>query len=701
MDTGPHKTRQQFINIIMVLLWTVLWVKIGIIQFVRHESLYVRALDQHTESVTLSAHRGFILDRNGIRLAESVPSATYSIRPEEIKNLDKTAYAISAAMGMSLKSVKKILTSNKTFIYLVRQADMSLSEELDNISVGGLNKLSEFKRYYPHGPVGAQVLGYTDIDGRGIEGCEFYADKELSGRDGLSKVFKDANQRAVQSLDEPEIEPHNGLDVVLTIDFRIQEITDEAIEECINSTKARWGGVLVLNTGTGEILAMSNAPRFNPNDTAYFDPKSFDPNNRRNRLVTDMIEPGSTFKIVTFVEALESGFIHEDELIDCENGKLKIGRNTINDTHKLSIVPVTDVFSHSSNIGTIKIAEKIGKQKLYERARLMGFGTVTGIDFPNETAGLLPNPRKWSKLSLPTISFGQGVAVSSLQIAGAYAAVANGGLLLRPHLIKEVISEDGRPGCKVDKQIIRRVMSEQTAERILALLHEVIESGTGQSAALPNVRIAGKTGTAQRIKENGKGYEPNKYISSFVGFVSDRDPKILCLVIIDSPEGLYYGSQVAAPVFKKIMNRIFNMGNGPWSPMIAKTGKEHHSKKNTLPSLKGMNVRTAVNKLRKLGFNSSVVGDSTVVVKQIPFAGAALNESSDIILYSDTIIAEKNNQIKMPDLKGKTIREAVQDLVHTNLEVTVNGSGIVYEQEPFAGVLVDHGTKCIIECKKR
>ncbi|MBA7588124.1 Stage V sporulation protein D [subsurface metagenome] len=412
-----------------------------------------------------------------------------------------------------------------------------------------------------------------------------------------------------------------------------------------------------------------------------------------------MLEPGSTFKVVAFAEALESGLVHEDDMIDCENRQYRVAGKTFHDDHELGIVPVRDVLIHSSNIGTLKIAAKIGKFKLYERARMMGFGSVTGIDFPSETTGDIPNPRGWNKLSLPTISFGQGVAVSPLQIALSYASIANGGLLLRPRVIKEVTGKDGRSGRTYEKQVIRRSMTEETAGRLEELLFQTVEEGTGKLAAIPNVRIAGKTGTAQRIREGFKGYDKYQYISSFVGFISDRDPKIVCLVMIDSPRGGYYGSQIAAPVFKRIINRALNIGKGPWTRMIAE--KKNTPQSGVLPNLKGVKMSSAVEKLQKLGFTSSVVGDSTLVAQQFPIAGVTLNEGSDITLFSNIRTTEKVSTIKVPDLKGKAMRDAVQHLVQANLEVRINGSGVVKKQTPRAGTLVKLGAVCVIDCGKR
>ena len=443
MQIGQQATRQKFILCLIAALWLALWLKTGDLQFLNHERFSKRAQNQYMRPMKVDACRGTILDRNGVKLAESIPAYSYGLNPKKIKNAVDISNKLSCCLGVAPEILAASFESQKGFFWVSRQSNIAVSEKIDSLGIAGLEKVAEFKRYYPLGKTGAQVIGYTDIDGSGIEGCEFFFEKELSGRDGKTTVFRDGKGRSSESLDKPVIETQNGLDIVLTIDSKIQEVADEELDSLLTRTKARWAGAIVMNTSNGEILAMSNAPLFDPNDPASFDSKSLNPAFRRNRLVTDMLEPGSTFKIGAFSEALESGTIDENTMINCENGKMYLAGHTINDTHRLGVVPAKEVLIESSNIGTVKIAEMIGKQRLYTRLRMLGFGVVTGSDFPNETSGNLPNPNTWSKLSLPTISFGQGVAVSPLQLSAAYASVANGGLLVRPHIIKEIKGKNG------------------------------------------------------------------------------------------------------------------------------------------------------------------------------------------------------------------------------------------------------------------
>ncbi len=710
MQSGPHITRQKFVVVVMTAMWMALVVNTGIIQILHHDRLSRKAVSQSTESVTLKAERGSITDRNGAQLAVTLNSASYGVWPRKVKHPETAARAISDAANIDFRQVLAALTSEKKYIYLLRHADLETMRKMDavldslndptRVKVKAFDRVAEQKRCYPLGKVGSHVVGYTDVDSRGIEGLEKFFDRELSGRDGRSLQLRDAMQRTDRFLSEEVVEARDGLDLHLTIDWRIQEIAEEELEAAVDSSKARHGGLIILDSGTGEILAMANAPRFDPNDPASFN--KLDPNYRRNRLVTDMLEPGSTFKIVTFAEALETGIIDEQTPIDCMGGRYRYGNHTINDSHELNVVPAEEVLIHSSNIGTVKIAEMFGKMRLYERSRMFGFGEVTGSDFPNETRGMLPNPRTWSNLSLPTISYGQGVAVSPLQLAAAYAAIANGGELLAPRVIRDITDREGRVIRAPEVQRIRRVMSEKTAARLAEILCRVVESGTGRTAAVPGIRIAGKTGTAQRIEEGSRGYAGGKYVASFVGFVADRDPRLVCLVMIDSPVGVYYGSQVAGPVFRNVMNRVVNMGRSP----LAKAPSPPASLPATaavsmLPDVNRMPVYQAMQKLRAAGFAPRVVGDPTIVTRQFPLAGTELKRGASVTLYTNSYTASRGDSVAVPDLTGKSLREAVADLVQYNLKVKVTGSGIVRSQVPGPGTFVTYGSVCEILCGKR
>lgn len=689
-------------------MWVLLAVNTGIIQFLDHDQLARTAAKQSTQAMTLKAARGTISDRNGEPMAVTMASASYAVWPRKIRDKATAARVISAASGIDLGKLRSILNADTGHVYLLRHADRETMQKMDaaldsidnplRVKKRAFERTAEQRRRYPLGKIGSHVIGYTDVDCRGIEGLEKFFNRELAGSDGRSLQLRDAKLRTDRFLSEPVVQAQDGLNMRLTIDWRIQEIAEEELEAQVEKSQAKYGGIIILDSATGEILAMANAPRFDPNDPASFN--KLDPNYRRNRLVTDMIEPGSTFKVITFAEAFETGVVDEDDLIDCHNGAMKVGSNTVHDSHKLGVVTAAEVLIHSSNIGTTEIALRFGKMRLYERARMFGFGEVTGSDFPNETKGMLPNPRTWSNFSLPTISYGQGVAVSPLQLAAAYGAIANGGELLSPRIIRDFTGRDGHVVRNSEVRKIRRVMSKETANRLTNVLCRAVEEGTGENAAIPGIRVAGKTGTAQRIIEGGRGYAKGQYVASFAGFISDREPRLVCVVIVDSPsEGSYYGAQVASPVFRNVVNRILNMGNSPVAAAPSKTPVV--SALASLPDVCRMPVAAAARRLQTAGFTARVIGDPTTVARQFPLPGTALKRGAAVTLYTNSFTASRGDSIAVPNLTGKSLREAVADLVQSNLKVKVAGSGIVNTQTPPPGTLVACGSVCELICGKR
>jgi cell division protein FtsI/penicillin-binding protein 2 len=699
VQTGTHVKRQKVIIAFVILMWVAMAVKIGAIQILDHDQLSKRAQSQRSADINVTGARGEIFDRNGEELAVNRNSASYALRYKEGMNAEKVASVLCPVTGIDPLKIKGMIESKKNFQWFIRQASPEMMSKIDSLKVNYVEKTPEVRRVYPLGKIASQLLGWTDIDGKGIDGCEFFLDDNLAGRSGRISIQRDGKKK-VTSLDKDLITPQDGLDIVLTIDWRIQEIAEEELEAGVLKFNAESGGAIVIDSQTGEILAMANAPRFDANDPASFGPNGVNPKFRKNRLITDMIEPGSTFKIVAFTQALEDGTIKESDMINCENGKYRIGRHTIKDSHPLGIVPAEEVLIESSNIGTLKIADMLGKKKLYERARMMGFGEVTGFDLPNESPGDLPNPSVWSNLSLPTISFGQGVAVSPLQVSIAYSAIANGGNLMAPRIIKEIKGNSERPGRISSPKIIRRAMTKETADRMVEILSKVVEMGTGKSAEIANVRIAGKTGTAQRVIEGVRGYAEGQYTSSFIGFLVDRNPRLVCLVMVDNPVGTHYGSQVAAPIFRNIMNRIINMGDSPVKGgNIADSAHRPPSAAIIVPDVKGASIRDTIARMSTMGFKTVVIGDTTMVGKQFPLPGAQVAVGSTVTLYGNTV-RSKTGGVEVPNLEGSTLREAVQSLVQMNLKAKVRGSGTVELQDPPAGTVVSFGSVCTIICGK-
>jgi cell division protein FtsI (penicillin-binding protein 3) len=403
----------------------------------------------------------------------------------------------------------------------------------------------------------AQTLGFTNIDDHGIEGIEFYYDAHLRGPTSKFTVLKDALGRGFDA-EKRRVSKFRGNNLILTIDSTIQYIAEKALEEAVTEFSAKSGMAIIMAPKTGAILAMAHFPFFNPNAFNGFDKKLW-----RNRTITDPFEPGSTMKIFSAAAALESGNAFPNSIFYCENGAYKIGQEVVHDTRPYGWLSLQQIIKHSSNIGAVKVSEITGPESLYKTLRDFGFGSKTGIDCPGETSGSLSPFKQWAKIDAGTISFGQGISVSALQLASAASAIANEGLLMKPYIVQAITDQNGRLLKSFEPRIARRVVSEKTARTLVRIMQTVItKGGTGVKAAIEGYSVCGKTGTAQKIDEKGE-YSDGKFISSFVGFAPAEKSEVAILVVIDEPQDQHYGSIVAAPVFKKIAHKILSYMNIP------------------------------------------------------------------------------------------------------------------------------------------
>ncbi|RKY70800.1 MAG: hypothetical protein DRP97_03085, partial [Candidatus Latescibacterota bacterium] len=504
--------------------------------------------------VALEARRGEIFDAEGTRLATNLSAYSYYVSaPSEVRRPAEVAERFARIGGEPRSEILSRLSRGCSFTWLLRKADDRTDQEIRKWNLKGVHTLMETTRHYPFGALAGQVLGYTNVDNKGIEGLELGLDEDLHGKPGWMAFRVDARGRRFAEINNPVQDPRDGDRVLLTLSAPIQEIVEEELSDAVARFSARSGQAVLMDPRTGAILAMANAPSCDPNHpgkTAVW--------TRKNRTITDCYEPGSIFKIVAVTAALEEGIKRPEDRIFCENGKFKVAGRTIRDAHKYGWLTLQEVLEYSSNIGTIKVAQELGPRLLYQYGRAFGFGYQTGINLPGEVKGTFRPPAKWSGLSLATIAMGQEVSVTALQMATAYGAIANGGVLMRPWIVRAVKDAHGKTVRESKPQAIRRVMSPETARTLTEFLLGAVERGTGVNAQLEGVHVAGKTGTAQKAIEGGRGYAPGQYVSSFVGFLPAEDPKIVCLVSVDTPRGVYYGSQVAAPAFKRIMDRVLS-----------------------------------------------------------------------------------------------------------------------------------------------
>ncbi|MBU2522219.1 MAG: penicillin-binding protein 2 [Proteobacteria bacterium] len=516
-----------------------------------------KAANQYERSLILPGERGTIYDANHREMALSIDVASIVAYPANIEDPAATSEALNRALQIDVNLLKQRLTSDRSFAWVKRKVTPKEVKDVKALGLKGIDFMPEHQRFYPNKTLAAQALGFSGIDGHGLEGIEYYYDSYLKGSTCRVRVLKDALKRGFDA--EKNVIPDcSGNNLILTINYNIQYLAERALEEASVKFNAKSGMAIVMSPKTGAILAMAHYPFLNPNSFG-----DFDQNLWRNRSITDLFEPGSTMKIFSACAAIEFGGCSPDSIFFCENGKYRIGKNVVRDTHPHGWLSLQQIIKFSSNIGSIKVGEIIGPEYLYKTFRSFGFGEKTGIDCPGETSGGLSHYNRWSKIDAGTISFGQGVAVSALQLITAASAIANDGVLMAPYIVQAITDQNGRLIKSSSPREVRRVVSIETARAVKKMMGSVTtEGGTGVNAALKGYSVCGKTGTAQKIDEKGT-YSDEKYIASFLGFIPAEDPEIAILVVIDEPQGNHFGSIVAAPAFKRIAHETVNYMNIP------------------------------------------------------------------------------------------------------------------------------------------
>ncbi len=693
-----HLTRLKVAIVFGFLFWLLLLARISIIQLGSGREYADRAKKSTLRRETLHAERGRILDRDRKELAINLSVPSFAIDPSDVDNPGRIVRRFTSVLGRPKGFAKRDL-EEKSFLWLARKVSAETAEKIKSWNLKGIMERRETKRDYPFGSLAGQLLGYTDPDNRGIEGIEFGFDDILRGSPGWQIIQVDARGRKIHGIDFPSIAPQDGSDLVLTICAEYQMVLEEEIARVIENSSAESGIGIIMNPKTGEILAMANIPEFDPN--RYSD---YSPSIRRNRAVTDAYEPGSTFKIVASSAALELGTKSSEDSIFCENGSVNVAGCTIRDAHSYGWLTFREAIEHSSNIGIIKTALEISPDVLYRYIRDFGFGSETGIELLGESKGIVRHPSEWSGRSLATISMGQEISVTPLQLAVAYSAVANGGILTRPQIIKAVVGPDGRTARSFYKQVIRRVISKTTADTLTSFLVGVVENGTGVNARIDGIPIAGKTGTAEKPNPNGGGYLKGHFVSSFVGFLPSYDPELLCLIIVDSRGKFHFGSEVAAPVFKKVVSRILNLRGTLTGWSVAKDldnkGCDRDSAYVKVPEVRRLARRTAIEILKRGGLKAKVRGEGDIVVAQSILPRKSVPTGTVVkVTCSDTMPDEAAQTFTVPSVIGMSLREAIGLLAIRGVEPRVDGSGVVRNQSLKPGSRVKKGAVCFLSAK--
>ena len=568
-EHGSLKVRLILISILFALFAVGLAGRLFYLQVAMHEDLVLRSEKQYQRTVNIRYGRGSIFDRNMNELATNIDVESVYATPHEVLGKKQAARTIASALNLNQKSVYEKLRLDRHFVWLKRKAAPTEVARLRNSSLSGVNFISEDKRFYPKRELASGAIGFVGIDNQGLAGIEHQFQSTLKGNTVRTVMEKDARGRPIRFGKGVGDQVWGNRSVVLTLDEVIQFFTEHHLKNQVEKYQAKSGIAVVMNPNTGEIYALANIPQYNPNSYSIYQPQRW-----RNYAVSNAYEPGSIFKPIVAAAVIDSGAALPDDMFFCENGKFGIetrnGEATFGeaDNHKFGWLTLQNIIVQSSNIGSIKIAQQLGQRSFYDYIRKFGFGQKSGVELPGEAPGKVRGLSSWGLRSLASISFGQEISVTPLQITAAMGAIANGGVLMTPRIAHAVIN-NGQVGDKFEPKTVRRVISVQTSRQMVDILKSVVKDGTGKKAAVKGYEVAGKTGTAQKYDPKTGGYSKTAFVSSFVGFVPADAAKVAILVMIDEPKGTHWGGSVAAPVFSSIARETLRYLNVPPSDQPA------------------------------------------------------------------------------------------------------------------------------------
>lgn len=642
---GRPRTRMLVVAGVFVGLFALLIVRAADLSVLRGPALARLAAMQHRQRIELMPHRGPIVDRNGEALALSVDVPSVYVRPREFRGQESRIPALAAALHVPARVLRAKIDRGQPFVWLARHVLPREAGAVERLALRGVYTIAEARRFYPHASLGAHVLGFVGVDSQGLEGIESRLDAVIRGEPQYLQVDRDARGREMSTDGVRAVTPQGGR-VELTIDAAIQDATEKELAAGVAAAKAAAGAAVVLDPHTGEVLALANFPTYNPNEAENPQTVASDPHwhaRVRNRAISDFYEPGSTFKAILAAAAIEEKVVTPSEMFNCENGRFQVGKWTIHDSHPHGWLSFAEVIQYSSNIGAAKVGERLGRERYYKYLRNFGFGDKTGIELHGETPGLLHPAETWARIDLATHSFGQGVSVTPIQMAAAFGAIANGGQLMRPYLVRRIVTPTGEVALENGPLAVRRVIGARTAATVTELLRRVVEEkgGTGSKARMDDFPVAGKTGTAQKVNAHTGGYS-SKRIGSFVGFVPADDPRLVILVLIDEPGTSSYGGIVAAPVFRGIaLAGLKHLGVEPATPAVQTVDAVPPADRRTpamasaepatvpppdpdaTPSFLGLSLREALLRAQASGWDVEVTGTG-YVAQQVPSPGAPL-----------------------------------------------------------------------------
>ncbi|MGB6834270.1 MAG: penicillin-binding protein [Candidatus Acidiferrum sp.] len=665
----------------VALLWIgAVFGRLTYLQLFLHGEYLARALHQQQRTIEITPERGAIYDRNKRPLAMSIPVDSAFGVPSEIADEHLAARLLSGVVDVPQEVLETRFESSRSFVWISRKLPPEKAEAITALNLKGVYLQKENQRFYPKRDLAAHVLGFVDMDEKGLGGIEYELDNKIRGESGKIVVMEDAKKRW---FDASQAKLDSGADVVLTLDEKIQYLTERELNAAIAQTHAIAGSAIVMNPNNGEILALANWPTFNPNKASEAPAEA-----RMDRAVSALYEPGSTFKLVTLAAGFNEGITRPDEVFDCENGSVLVAGHRIHDHKPFGLLNVSQILAESSDVGAIKIALRLQAPRFYDYIRAFGFGALTGVDLPGESKGILRPVNDWGSFSIGSISMGQEVGVTPIQLITAVSAIANGGLLYRPHVVAELERGDHvlpAEGILAPTEP-RRVIRPDTAATMRQLMEGVVLYGTGPKAHLDGWTSAGKTGTAQKIDPTTGRYSRTQYIASFTGFAPINNPAVTILVSLDSPVGLHEGGEVAAPVFKRIAEEVLTYldvpRDVPLNPKLIQAAYQKQTKQDgsTLEDLSSVDFSGQPDMPPAASQPSNAGGQGQEESKKPPL----------------TVAVDQGGEIEMPDFSGKTMREVADIALRLGLDPVLVGSNLAMDQSPAPGLSVRRGAKITV-----
>ena len=654
VEPGPRRGRILLLSLFLAVAFGGLIVRAWDLQVLHHDHFQKRSADQHETTITLRASRGAIYDRNGRELALTAMVPSLYAVPRVITQPGVVAQALSALLNVDRETLERRLASGKAFAWLERHVSPAVAKQVMALDINGIDQRDEPRRFYPNRTLAGPLIGFAGLDGVGLEGIERDYDRYLAGKEYTLDALRDAAGRKAMPGGALPPEHLAGYSVTLTIDARIQQLAEAALVAQVREMKAKSGLVVVMDPLTGDILAMAQTPAFDPN---LF--REAEPDQWRNRILTDTLEPGSTIKPVLIASALDMGKVRPDTMWNGYHGRIKVGRKLITDVHGVAELNTLEIIQRSSNVGAVQVAQRIGKDAWYSYLKAFGFGEPTGLGLEGEQGGNLRPAKQWGLIHLATFSYGYGFSVTPLQMTRAIAAIANGGMMLRPRLVKDVKDARGRLVEEFPVREVRRVVSALAARQVTeGLIMATQKGGTGRKARVPGFEVGGKTGTAHKVDPLLRGYSKEKVKSSFVGFVPAHAPRLVIYISIDEPKMAQYGGVVAAPVFSAIAREALPyMGVEATEPFTAEDMTEEEPEE----------------------------------------AAEGVDPQARPWWFEEAVLAGAPAHLVVPDLRGASLAEVVNQAATLALRLEVTGAGFVVSQNPKPGALISEDAAIAVE----